>query len=70
MDLDEVDTTFVDSLVPDGAMATGLYAIVTWLDADGEPRFRCYNQTDERLSGLIGLLEMAKKHVFESCEDD
>jgi hypothetical protein len=65
MELDAEDTAFLNSLVPDGCMPTGLLAVVTWLDQDAEPHIRVYNQTDERITGILGLLELAKKHFLD-----
>lgn len=70
MELDAEDRAFVDSLVPDGCLATGLLGIVTWLDENGAPCWRVYNQTDERLSGLVGLLDMAKHKFLTETDDD
>lgn len=66
--MDEIDSAFVDSLIPDGAAMPELLAIVQWLDEDGDPHWRVYNQTDQRTSGILGLLEMAKHHFLREAD--
>lgn len=65
--MDEVDIAFVNSLMPENAISTGFLAVVTWLDLDGEPHWRVYNQTDGRISSVLGLLEIAKLNLAAQC---
>jgi hypothetical protein len=65
MDLDSVDAAFVDSLIPEGAVPTGLCAVVTWLDPnDDVPRWRCYIDVDLPVTTTLGFLELAKLDVI------
>lgn len=68
MTMDDVDRAFVDSLIPPGSAVPELLAIVQFLDEAGNPRWKVYNQTDQRVSGVIGLLELAKHHFLTEAE--
>lgn len=69
MDLDNIDKAFVDALVPEGALPTGLFAVVTWLDGDGEPNYRYYNQTDTRVFEMVGMLESVKLSIMQDAAE-
>ena len=71
MELDSQDTAFVNSIIPTNAVATGLMAVVTWLDPeDGTPRWWFYANTDETVSSMIGLLEMSKQQVLAAKDEE
>lgn len=60
-DLDDVDEAFIASLVPPGAIVTGVAAIVSWVDPDtGGQRWRNWCRMDLPVSSVIGLYELGK----------
>lgn len=65
MDLDEVDEAYVASLMPEGAIPTGLVSVVTWLSPEtGASCWRVHCDVDTRVIETIGALELAKLDVI------
>lgn len=65
MDLDDVDAAYVRSLVPEGAIPTGLLSVVTWLHAEtGEAQWRVWCDIDMPISSALGHLELAKADLM------
>lgn len=56
--------------LPEGAMPNGCVAVCQYLDADGDMKFAViYDTTEMPLSSTIGLLELAKHHVYRISQD-
>lgn len=65
--MDEMDQKWVETFVgeedqsiPAGALIQGFISVISWIDEDGNFRWRLYNTLDLTLSNILGLLEMAK----------
>lgn len=63
-ELDEVDTAFLKSLIPDDAIVVGPIAVAVWLDENGTRNWRVYTPIDESATETVGLLELAKLEVI------
>ena len=62
---DDSDREFVESVIPKGAIAEALIAVVSWIDPDdGTQRWHVYCQSDLPMSSNVGLLEIAKLSVI------
>lgn len=65
MDLDAADTAFVESLIPDGAVVSGLVAVVTFMQPEtGLNEWKVYCDVDMPVSSTLGFLELAKLEVI------
>jgi hypothetical protein len=52
--------------LPEGAIPNGAIAICQYIDVDGEMKFNVLYDTNELpLSSTLGLLELAKFHMYE-----
>lgn len=61
MDLDAVDRAYIDSIIPEGAIATAMVTVVAFLDPEtGDMRWKLHNDTDIPLTHCLGLLDLAK----------
>lgn len=73
-EMDPVDAAFLESFREPAIEATGgfgmpgFFAIVNWINDEGEMKMRYYNQLDLPSTQVIGLLEMAKLHVIASAD--
>lgn len=55
----------------EGAIPNGCIAVCQYLDSDGDMKFGVIYDTSEMpLSSTIGLLEVAKQHIYRLCTDD
>lgn len=65
MNLDEIDTKYVASLIPDKAIPTGLLSVVTWLNVEsGKMEYRVWMNLDMDIASALGSLELAKADVL------
>lgn len=61
---DDADLTFMRSLMPEGAIPIGLFAVVQWINPDtGAQQWRRYSPFDAPVSqaagiALIGIMDM------------
>lgn len=65
--MDEIDTQWVESFIGEkthsispGSMIQGFVSIISWIDEDGNYKWRMYNTIDAPLSNILGLMDMAK----------
>lgn len=66
--MDDVDQQWVNGFIGDGSSAAiaegsiiqGFLSIISWIDPEGNHRWRSYNTIDAPLSNILGLLEMTK----------
>lgn len=57
--------------LPDGAMSNGCVAVCQYLDTDGDMKFAViYDMREMPLSSTIGLLELAKQHIYRLSQND
>lgn len=57
--------------LPDGAIPNGAVAVCQYLDADGEMKFVVTHEMCELpLSSTLGLLELAKQHLYSRSQED
>ena len=62
---DPEDEAILKQLVEDDeAIVNGYVFVLSWVDAEGEQRWRCYVNSELPVSGTVGLLEMAKLNVL------
>lgn len=61
--LDDTDKAFIDSLLPDGEAPLGVIAIIPFIDADGEFRWRNYINVDLLDVTVEGLLDRVKDEL-------
>jgi hypothetical protein len=51
--------------LPEGAVPNGCVAVCQYLDPDGEMKFAyIYDTTEMPLSSTLGLLDLAKHHIY------
>ena len=58
--------------LPEGSIPNGYVAVCQYIDAaDGEMKFACiWDTTDLPLSSTLGLLELAKHHIYMTSQGD
>jgi hypothetical protein len=57
--------------LPDGAMPNGCVAVCQYLSPDGDMRYAVlYDTTELPLSSTLGLLELAKQHLYRAADFD
>ncbi len=57
--------------LPDGAIPNSCVGVCQYLDADGEMKFSyIYDTTEMPLSTTLGLLELAKHHLYEASKEE
>jgi len=62
---DEHDQAILEDLIHDPhAIVNGYVFIASWVDGEGQQRWRCYTNCDIPVSSVIGLLEMAKLDIL------
>lgn len=61
-----IDYEWLHSVTPEGALATGFLAIIPIIDIDGNETLLVHNYVDERISNVVGIIEMAKLSFFHT----
>lgn len=57
--------------LPEGAIPNGCVGVCQYIDAEGEMRFSVnYDTTEMPLSSTIGLLELAKHHIWSISQEE
>jgi hypothetical protein len=57
--------------LPEGSIPNGAIAVCQFIDPDGEMKFVVnYDTTDMPLSSTLGLLELAKHHMYEISKEE
>lgn len=68
-DLDAIDSEYVKSRVPEGAIVIGLLSIVSFADPEtGELQWKLFMDVDAPISTCVGLLELAKIEAVARCD--
>ncbi|MFP4512073.1 MAG: hypothetical protein ACLFRV_03895 [Acidimicrobiales bacterium] len=64
--MNPIDTDYISSLIPNGAIPLGIVAVAPYLDADtGEQMFVVHSEIDGPPSTVVGLLEIAKHETLD-----
>lgn len=66
--MDDADRAWLLSMVPEGCVPQGFIGVAAWFNDAGEMRWKVYNQLDLPISGVLGLLELAKLEMVNRCE--
>lgn len=71
--MDNLDQMWINGFVsetgsiPPGSFIEGFISVISWVDPGGHRQWRHYNTLDLPLSGVLGLLDMAK---FTLCSNN
>lgn len=66
MEFNQSDKDFVDSLLPDGAIPTGIVTVLTYIDTSGENSWKLWVESDVPVTAIVGALELAKLDIIAS----
>lgn len=66
MEFNQADKDFVDSLLPEGAIPTGIVTVLTYIDTSGENSWKLWVESDVPVTAIVGALELAKLDIIAS----
>ncbi len=71
MNLDAADKAFLDTFIPEGALAEQIVVAVAFIDAeDGSQKFKTWHEGDVPISVALGLLECARMDLLDPTWKD
>jgi len=66
MQFNPLEKKFVDLMLPEGAVPTGVVTVLTYLDKTGENSWLMWVESDAPVTAIIGALELAKLDIVAS----
>ena len=66
MDFNPPEKKFIDGILPEGAIPTGVVTVLTYLNPEGENSWLMWVEADAPVTAIIGALELAKVDIMAS----
>lgn len=66
MQFNPIEKKFVDLMLPEGAVPTGVVTVLTYLDTSGDNSWLMWVESDAPVTAIIGALELAKLDIVAS----
>lgn len=66
MQFNPLEKKFVDLMLPEGAVPTGVVTVLTYIDTTGDNSWLMWVESDAPVTAIIGALELAKLDIVAS----
>jgi hypothetical protein len=66
MEFNPIEKKFIDLMLPEGAIPTGVVTVLTYIDSSSENSWLMWVESDAPVTAIIGALELAKLDIIAS----